>query len=88
MKEKELEKTLKALANRRRIAILNILKNEKELTVGSIAEKIKLSSKATSKHLSILLSVDIVEKEQRSSQSFYKISSDLNEPARRIISLL
>lgn len=88
MKEKELEKTLKALANRRRIAILYILKNHKELTVGNIAEKIKISFKATSKHLSILLSVDVVEKEQRSAQSFYKISSDLNEPARRIISLL
>ncbi len=88
MKEKELEKTLKALANRRRIAILSILKNEKESTVGDIAEKIKLSFKATSKHLSLLLSVDIVDKEQRSSQSFYKISSSLNEPAHKIISLL
>jgi DNA-binding transcriptional ArsR family regulator len=88
MKEKELEKTLKALANKRRIAILSILKNEKELTVGNIAEKIRISFKATSKHLGLLSAVDIVEKEQRSSQSFYKISSDLNEPARRIIALL
>ena len=88
MKENELEKTLKALANRRRILILRALKNTKELTVGDIAEKIKLSFKATSKHLSILSAADIIEKEQRSSQSFYKICSNLNEPARRIISIL
>ena len=88
MKEKELEKTLKALANRRRIAILHILKNTKELTVGAIAEKINLSFKATSKHLVILSSVDVVEKEQRSTQFFYRISSIPNEAARRIIVLL
>ena len=86
MKEKELEKIFKALANRRRLSIISLLKNEKDLSVGNIAEKIKLSFKSTSKHLSILASVDIIEKEQKSSQVFYKISPNLNESIRKILS--
>jgi DNA-binding transcriptional ArsR family regulator len=88
MKERELEKVLKAFANKRRIAIISILKNQKEASVSDIAEKIKLSFKSTSKHLGILSSIDIVEKEQRSSQVFYKIAIDLPESVRKIISLV
>ena len=88
MKEKELEKILKSLANKRRLTILSLLKNQKEATVGFIAEKIKLSYKATSKHLGLLSSANILEKDQRSSQMFYKMSSNTPESARRIINLL
>ena len=67
---KELERSLKALANKRRLAILKYLKQKKEAPVGEIAEAIKLSLRATSKHLGVLASVDIVEKDQRSLQIF------------------
>ncbi len=72
---KELERILKALANKRRLAIIKYLKKTKEATVGDIAEEIKLSFKATSKHLGVLANVDIVEKEQRSLQMWYSLSS-------------
>lgn len=75
MKEKELERILKALANRRRLAIIAHLRKAKEATVGDIAEHIKLSFKATSKHLGILSSADIVDKEQRSLQMWYRLST-------------
>jgi len=88
MKEKEQEKILKSLASRRRMAIVYFLKNKNEATVGVIAEKINLSFKSTSKHLGILSSVAITEKEQRNTQCFYKISSQLPEFAQKIISLL
>mgnify|MGYP001562358665 CR=1 len=88
MKEKELERSLKALANKRRLAILRFIRNEKESSVGDIAEKIKLSFNATSKHLGILSSANITEKEQRSLQMFYRISDDLPEVIRHIISIL
>ena len=88
MKEKELECSLKALANKRRLAILRFIRKEKEVSVGDIADEIKLSFNATSKHLGILASANILEKEQRSLQVFYKISDDLPEIVRRIISLL
>ena len=75
---KEIEKILKVLANRRRLAIIKYLKKTKEAKVGDIAEKIKLSFKATSKHLVLLFNADILEKEQRSLQMWYKFSPSQN----------
>ena len=62
---KETERILKALANRRRLAILKFLKEYREASVGDVALAIKLSFKATSKHLAILDKVDLVQREQR-----------------------
>ncbi|MFA6519766.1 MAG: metalloregulator ArsR/SmtB family transcription factor [Candidatus Paceibacterota bacterium] len=88
MADKELERTLKALANRRRLAILRFVKKEKEANVGDIAEEIRLSFKATSKHLGILSSANLLDREQRSLQMFYSLARDLSSPARSIISIL
>lgn len=87
IKPKELEVTLKALANRRRIEILQFLKVRKEAFVGSIAEKIILSLKSTSRHLVILYSAGLIEKTQKNTSVYYRIASNLPESARRIISL-
>jgi DNA-binding transcriptional ArsR family regulator len=64
MKEIELEKILKALANRRRLAILKTIKHKKRVSVSNIAEGIKLSIRSTSKHLAILYAAGLVAKEQ------------------------
>ena len=85
---KDLERILKAFANKRRLTILQYLKKNGEASVADIAEEIRLSFKATSKHLSVLAGVDIVDKEQRSVQMFYKILSQQKPPAKRIIDLL
>jgi DNA-binding transcriptional ArsR family regulator len=85
---RDTEKILKALANRRRLAILIYLKRNKEAPVGEIASEIHLSFRATSKHLGILSAVDIVEKDQRSLRMFYRLASNQKPPARHIISLL
>jgi DNA-binding transcriptional ArsR family regulator len=84
MKEKELERILKALANRRRLSIVKYLKKSKEATVGDIADEIKLSYKATSKHLGVLANADIVDKEQRSLQMWYRISSTTHTITKQI----
>lgn len=70
----DIEKVLKALANKRRLSIIKYLRKNKEAKVGDIADEIKISFKATSKHLGLLFSADIVEKEQRSLQMWYKLS--------------
>ena len=88
MKDKELERSLKALANRRRLAIMRYLKKEREASVGEIADEIVLSFNATSKHLAILTNVDILEKEQRALQVYYRISGNLIEPVRATLSIL
>lgn len=71
---KKLEKLNKAVANRRRLAILAYLKKEGEAPVWDIAEKIKLSLKATSQHLGVLRANDLVLWEQRSLEIFYRIA--------------
>lgn len=88
MKEKEFEKILKALANRRRLRILQYLKKNKEAHVGELANAIHLSFKSTSRHLGVLFAMDIIEKDQRSSRVFYRLSSTLNPIIRHIISFV
>jgi len=85
---KELERQLKALANKRRLAILKYLKKSKEATVGDIAEEIKLSFRSTSKHLAVLAANDIVEREQRSVQMFYRLAAAPTPAVRHICSLI
>ncbi len=74
MKEAEAEMLLKVLANRRRLAILNLLRKRKEANVSDIADLIKLSFTSTSKHLTMLERAGFVEKEQRSLNMYYRIS--------------
>ncbi len=83
-----LEMVLKAVANRRRIAIIQHLRSHKDTTVGDIAEVIKLSFKATSRHLALLGAANIVEREQRGLYMYYRLSRDMPDTARRVIALL
>ena len=85
---KDLERIYKAFANRRRLAMVSFLKKNREATVGAIAAKINLSFKATSKHLGLLASANILDKEQRSLEMYYRIAPDLHPHAKQVISLL
>ncbi len=73
----ETERVLKALANRRRLALFTYLRRHHEATVGELATSIKLSLKATSKHLAILASVGVLEREQRSVLAYYSLARPL-----------
>lgn len=88
MQEKELEKQLKALANRRRLAILKYLKRVRQAPVFMIAQSIGLSLKATSKHLAILASLDIVDREQKGLQMWYRLNASHPVAIRHILGLL
>jgi len=87
-KDKELEKVLKALANRRRLAILRCIVKEKQVNVGRMAEELKLSFKSTSRHLALLVAAGVLEKEQRSSQMFFYLSPTIHRLAGKTISHL
>ena len=62
MKEKEIERSLKALANRRRLSIVRYVKKENKSNVSNIASEIKLSFAATSRHLNLLAAADILDR--------------------------
>lgn len=88
MREKELEKVLKAIANKRRVAILRYLKRVRMASVGDIANAIKLSFKATSKHLNILSNADIVEKEQVSLTMIYSLPKVSHPIVVKLLSII
>ncbi|MDO8561290.1 MAG: metalloregulator ArsR/SmtB family transcription factor [bacterium] len=88
MKDRDLERVLKAFANRRRVAIVRLVRKSREASVGDIADDIRLSFRATSKHLATLSAVDILEKEQRGLQVFYRVAHDIPDVAQKILSLL
>jgi len=79
---------LKALANKRRLAIIELLRKGDEKSVGEIADNIKLSFRATSKHLSVLMNADILEKEQRSLQIFYSINKEAPDMIKQLLRIL
>ncbi|MEK7613800.1 MAG: metalloregulator ArsR/SmtB family transcription factor [Patescibacteria group bacterium] len=71
--DRELEKVYKAVANRRRIAILRYLKSG-SATVGEVAKAIKLSLKSTSHHLQLLSSTGFVVSEQHGLYMHYTLN--------------
>ena len=88
MKEAEGERLLKTLANRRRLAILNALAKRKEANVSDISEIIHLSFTATSKHLTMLARVDILDKRQQSLEVYYFLGTKVPAVAKSVIAFL
>ncbi len=85
---KQLERILKGLANRRRLVIVKLLTQSKELSVATIAERIHLSFTSTSKHLSLLRNLDIVERRQESLTVFYSLAPELPRPAKLLLTTI
>ena len=88
MDTKELEKIFKIFASKRRLDIINFLRKKKTASLNEIAREIKLSIKSTSKHLRILYSVDIVERENKGLEIFYRMANVQNAFLRKIINLI
>jgi DNA-binding transcriptional ArsR family regulator len=85
---KNLEKILKALANQRRLKIIKTLSKERELNVDQISEAIRLSFKATSKHLGILRQLDILDRKQVNLNMYYRISNNLPTIVKRLFDII
>jgi DNA-binding transcriptional ArsR family regulator len=83
-----LERQLKTFANKRRLAIIKFLDARTEASVGDIAENIRLSFKATFKHLTILSSAEVVDKEQRSNLVYYRLVVPKSQLLKQILIIL
>jgi len=84
----ELERSLKALANRRRLAIVRYLKRTRQASVSDIAAEIRLSFKATSNHLALLAGAEILESEKVGLLVFYRLAERLPRAVARILPLI
>ena len=85
---KNIEKKLKAAANHRRLRILKYLKKNGAQNVGAISEEIRLSFKSTSRHLSVLLYAEIVEREQKGLEMYYSLSPVQKPIIKYLLSIL
>jgi len=85
---KDLEKEIEIFANAHRLAILSFLKKKKSASVGVIADNINVSFKTTSKHLLYLSKKGILKRRYDGPFVLYKISNNLPESVRLIISHL
>lgn len=84
----DLERILKALANKRRLMILKYLKRGKKASVGDIAGEINLSFKATSRHLAILSHVNILDKQQEGLVVWHSLASRKNAVVAKVLDLV
>ncbi|HEY4501695.1 MAG TPA: metalloregulator ArsR/SmtB family transcription factor [Candidatus Paceibacterota bacterium] len=87
-KLRDAERVLKAVANARRLAIIVYLSKNPGAKVGTIAEVIGLSFKSTSRHLSVLLSANIVERKQIGLEMHYHLQTPLNPIIKTSLSIL
>jgi DNA-binding transcriptional ArsR family regulator len=85
MNHREIEKILKALGNRRRLAIVAYLKEVREVNVGNMARELGLSFRSTSRHLIALEKADILKKDQRGLEVFYRLTDKMPYFVAKII---
>ena len=68
------ERVLRAYGNRRRLAILCILKKRKSASVGELAAEMHLSMQALSQHVRLLESLELLERERKGKFVYYRIA--------------
>ena len=67
----------KAMANINRLKIIKLLSKGHSLNVSEIAKEIGISLNATSKHLIILSSLDVLEGKGHSGHVFYSLNLEM-----------
>ena len=70
------ERVLKALANRRRIQIIQLLSSKGRVSVGDVAAAMRLSIAATSRHLRTLAASELVKTAQSGTTIYYSLTRD------------
>lgn len=85
---RNMERVLKALANKRRLAILHHLVKNRSATVGELAALNRIAMGSTSRHLSILKGVDLVDQEQKSVEIYYRLTVDGERLIQKLTTIL
>ena len=85
---REIEKVLKVLGNRRRLAIIRYLRSKPEASVGDIAGAIHLSFTSTSKHLNRLHGADVLLRDQRNLEVYYRLAPAQSPLVRAVLAQL
>lgn len=70
------EQKFKALADRKRLQILNILTNNGSMCVCDLSPLIDMAQSKLSYHLKILLDADLIKKETKGTWSYYEVNQE------------
>ncbi|EWG08477.1 ArsR/SmtB family transcription factor [Cytobacillus firmus] len=70
------EGKFKAIADKKRLQIMNILTQNGSMCVCDIAPLMEMSQSKLSYHLKILLDANIIKKETKGTWSFYELNQD------------
>ena len=82
------ETVYKACAHARRLEILRLLKINKYLTVGQLAQATNSSLQTVSKQLQVLHHAHVVQNEKEGLEVFYSMKKPISPLVRSIISFL
>jgi len=77
----------RGLGNQNRLKILKLLTDRKAMSVGEIADELKISFKNTSRNLRILQSLDLLEFEGRNDRVYYSINRHLDSEIVKVINI-
>jgi DNA-binding transcriptional ArsR family regulator len=82
--QSRLHKTLRALAEPRRLAILRVLRDG-EMRAGEVARRFKLTRPAISQHLRALAEAKLVSERREGTSRFYRIRAEGFEDLRGFV---
>ena len=85
---KHATKIFKILANEKRLKILRLLIDSDELSVGQIAEELKMPLVTVSRHLEKLRSGELVKFREDGLKMYYSLAEPQNSLTRILISLI
>lgn len=83
-----IEKMFKAVANKRRLATLQLLTRRKSISVNDLADYLKLSFRSASKHLYVLAHEGFVEAERVGMFMEYRLARTLSAEHKHILQLI
>lgn len=75
----------KALANERRLKILELLLDEKEISIRDIASKLKIPLATCCRNLKILEKVYLINSRIKSNEAFYSLNLPKEHPYNKLI---
>ncbi len=85
---KELEKIMKAFANKKRLEILQFLLSQERCSLGDIRKHIHASYRGTSKHLRRLYECDLIDREITQGEAYYFLSKTMPEAGKHILKIV
>jgi ArsR family transcriptional regulator len=70
------ESKFKAIADQKRLQIMNILTEKGEISVGDLAQLVDMTQSKLSYHLRVLLDAKIITKETKGTWSYYQLNQN------------